>query len=178
MIQRLIGVIVTILILHAAIGIFFLLRNESNKTEHQEYVKETRYAWEAEDADRRREQERRLREEYGTNDIDRVAYDPKLSLPVSVRKLFEAVMPSEYDLEVRVHRFTEVEVFVNVYNMPQAPVLAGYLKEVFSRIDPDLVYMVIFTDGDRFRIVTNEMLTAVDDWQTADVEEIKRHCLP
>jgi len=173
--MRLIIVLTATLILHFAFAIVFQLQRGGIISDQQAETQTLDAKWSEEDAEREARQEEELQQKYGTNQLDRIAADPRMNIQLVEQKLFQAVMPHEYQTTVSVDRFTEFRVLVNVFNMPETATLAGYLKEVFSRLDPALVSETVFTDGDRFWIVDQAELTQLD-WKTATTEQIVRVC--
>ncbi|HUT53048.1 MAG TPA: hypothetical protein VM658_06630 [bacterium] len=177
-IQQLALVLLGAAVLHLFIAIGFLWSRNHMGGGQDQTIATLKDQWREEDAERRSEQEDELQSKYGTTKIDRIAFDPRMDIKLVLEKLCRAVMPNEYDIRVTVDRFTEFRIFVNTYNMPQTNVLAGYLKDIFSRVDPRYVYQVTFTDEDNFWIIDQAQLLRVGDWKSAGDDEIKKYCFP
>lgn len=176
--QKLLLALLGAAVLHFAVAIGFLFGKNSADHRLDQTITSLQEQWKEADLQKRNQEEEELQSKYGTNRLDRIAFDPRMDIQLVVQKMFEAVLPPEYSIEVSVNRFTEFKVFANVYNMPPTDVLAGYLKEVFSRIDPHYVDQVIFTDEDHFWIIDNGQLLRVGDWENAGLSQIQRSCFP
>ena len=178
LIQRLVLVGLGAAVIHLIIAISFLWVKNHGQENQEQTIAALQEQWKEEDNQRQAEQEQQLVAKYGTTKLDRIAFDPRMDIKLVLTKLFQAVMPSEYMTKVDVDRFTEFKIFVNVYNMPETNVLAGYLQEVFSRVEPRYVHQIIFTDEERFWIVDQTQLRFVPDWKNTSIEEIKKYCFP
>lgn len=159
--------------------IFFKVQRASSEGNQREEIQKLEAKWVDEDEARKTAQETELQGKYGTNPLDRIAADPRMNIKLSIEKLFQAVVPQgeTYITDVTVDRFTEFRVLIDTGNLPEPMKLAGMMKEVFSRIDPALVYEVIYTDGERFWIINQDQLTSLD-WKNSTLEQIIAACFP
>lgn len=176
MLTRFIILLATTLVIHMVCGLGFLWQKNSAIDSQESEMADLRTQWDEEDAERKAFQEQELQSKYGTSKLDRIVFDPRLDINLVLLKLFEAAMPSEYLVEVKTDRFTEFSIYVNVYNMPHTSDLAGYLKEVFSRVKPRYAYQVIFTDEDRYWVIDHNKLMRISDWKNASISDIKKKC--
>ena len=166
-----------LLVVHLVMATVFMMYNGNERTAHEGAIAALKSDWKNEDLDRTIEHEKMMQEQFGADKLSRITVDPRLGIEKTLLKLFEAVVPSEYTVEVKVDRFTEFQVVVNTFNMPKPDILAGYLKKVFSRFDDDYVYEVIFTDGENVWIIDRKQLQKVN-WKSGRDSQILRYCFP
>jgi len=174
--MRIIMVLISTVVLHLAIAIFFIVHSGSSRTELEETKKSLSFQFKKEMNELEREREQILLSEFGAGKMERIIYDPRLDIRLTLLKLFEAATSSEYLVEVKVDRFTEFEVYINVFNMPEPRTLAKQLKEAFTYIDPGYVFHVIFTDDEDYWIITRKQLERVGNWRRADISRILKYC--
>lgn len=174
---RLVLVVVGALVVHLALAIGFQVQRTGAHDDMKSELQALEAKWADEDKARKEKQENELSEKYGTNQLDRIAFDPRMDIQLALQKLFKAVLDPEYTVEVTSERFTEFRVVVSTGNLPEPAKLAVVLKEVLSRIDPGLVYEIVFTDGDRFFIVEPYQFRSLD-WSSASIEQVMAVCLP
>jgi len=176
LLTRLIAVLVTTLVVHLVIGLGFLWQKNSAWESQKSEIASLRAQWDEQDFERKSVQEEELKSRYGTTKLDRISFDPRMDIRLVILKLFEGVMPPEYLVTVDVDRFSEFMVYINVYNMPETGSLAGYLKEVFSRVDSRDVYQLIFTDEDNYWIIDQNKLSKIGNWENTSIKDIKKNC--
>jgi len=174
---KMILVIVGGLALHFIIAGGFIFQRGSARNSLNARLQTLQSKWDDEDKARKEQQENELQQKYGTNQLDRIAADPRKNIQMALQKMFKAVLDSECTVDVTVDRFTEFRVYVTTGNLPEPLKMAVPLQEVFSRIDPALVYEVVFTDGDRFWLFEAYQLQSID-WKTATPEQIVAACFP
>ena len=174
---KLILVVVGGLALHFIIAAVFLVQRGSAREGLRQQIQQLEEKWADEDQTRHEKQEAELQEKYGTNQFDRIAADPRMNIRLATQKLFKAVLDGEYTVEVTVDRFTEFRVVITTGNLPGPATLAGPLREVFSRIDPKLIYEIVLTDGDRFWILEPGRFQDLD-WKTATPEQMAAALFP
>ncbi len=175
--QKMITVVVAAIVLHLACGIGFMWCGNRSAENHGEGIRKSKLQWGRDDDNRRALQEEELQAKFGTTKLDRIAYDPRMDVRLVLDKLFVEATPETYEIEVTVDRFDEFTVYVFTLNQPDKFVLAGYMKEVFARVDPALVNQLIFSDGDEFVIVENAQLVKISDWENASTDEVVKTCL-
>jgi hypothetical protein len=176
--QQLAMVLLGAAVLHLLMAIGFLGGRSHLRSSHDQAIATLNDQWKEEDAERKAKQEDELQSKYGSTKLERIAFDPRMNIKLVLEKLLHAAMPAEYDIRVSVNRFTEFRIFVNVYNMPEPSKLAGYLKGVFSLVDPRFVYQIVFTDEDNYWIIDQSQLLNVGDWKTASTSQIMKYCFP
>jgi hypothetical protein len=174
---KIILVLVGGLALHFLIAAGFLIQRGSARDGLVQETKTLESKWADEDQLRKEKQEAELQQKYGTNQLDRIAADPRMDIRLALQKLFKAVLESENTVVVTVDRFTEFRVYVTTGNLPEPSKLAGPLKDVFTRIDPKLVDEIVFSDGDRFWVIEAYRFHNLD-WQNATTEQIVTACFP
>jgi hypothetical protein len=176
--MRFILVVSAALVLHLVMALGFMVCRSSALRGYHDQVRDWEKDWETEDYDRETAQAEELKVEYGAGPLELLAYDPRLDIQTVLRKLFQAATPNTYVVEVGVDRFTEFSIAINVFNMPDKKILAGYLQEVFSRVDPAPVYQVVFytTTENNYLVVDQARLRAVRDWKGMSKEEIAKIC--
>jgi len=174
---RLVLVVVGCLVMHFALAIGFQIQRGGARDDMKSELQALEVKWEEEDKAKREQQESELSEKYGTNQLDRIALDPRMNIQLALVKMFKALVDTEYKVEVTPERFTEFRVVVSTANLPEPVKLAAVLKEALSRIDPALVYEIVFTDGDRVYIVEPYQFRSLD-WKTASIEQVMAVCFP
>ena len=174
---KIILVVVGGLALHFIIAGGFLIQRGSARDNLKKEIQSLENKWADEDQARKEKQEAELTGKYGTNQLDRIAADPRKNIQLAVQKLFKAVLDPENTVDVTVDRFSDFRVYVSTGNLPEPNKLAGPLKEVFTRIDPKLINEIVFSDGDRFWVLEPYQFQNLD-WPNATVEQIVTACFP
>jgi len=175
--QKMITVVVTAIVLHLACAIGFMWCGNRSAENHSEGIRKTKEQWGRDDANRRALQEEELQAKFGTTKLDRIAYDPRMDVALVLDKLFEEATPETYEIDVRVDRFNEFTVYVYTVKQPDKFTMAGYMRQVFMRVDPALVYQLIFSDEDDFVIVETAQWLKISNWETATSDDIVKACL-
>jgi hypothetical protein len=175
--MRLIIVVSAAVVVHLALALGFIACRHSADIASEDEIRALAKQWEAEDDQRLESEKEELAKEFGAGELDLLAYNPAVDIETILRKLFDGVTPDTYVVEVKVDRFSEFTVLVNMFQMPEKPQLAGYLKQVFSRVDPNLVYQVAFYVKDQFIVVDRTQLLQIEDWKNANEDEIIEKCL-
>jgi len=163
-------------VVHFTMGIGFLWQKNIANRNNNDAIASLQSRWESEDRERKARQEEELQSKYGTNKLDRIAFDPRMDIELVLLKMFEAAMPPEYLITVKVDRFSEFSIDVNVFNMPETDKLARYLKEIFSRVEPRHVHKIVFTDEDNYWVINRGRLLKVGNWKNASVSQIMKQC--
>ena len=174
--QKFVLVLLGTAVIHFAMGIGFLWQKNIAEKSLDNTISSLRDKWKSEDREREAKPEEELQSKYGTNELDRIAFDPRMDIELVLLKMFEAAMPSEYSIKVSVDRFTEYSAHINVYNMPETDILARQLKEVFSRVQPKFVHKIVFTDEDNYWIIDRRQLQKIGNWKSASISEIMKCC--
>jgi hypothetical protein len=174
--QRYALVLLGTAVVQFVIGIGFLWQKNIANRNNDEAVASLQSRWESEDREREARQEEELQSKYGTTKLDRIAFDPRLDVELVLLKMFEAALPSEYLVTVKVYGFSEYSINVNVFNMPETDKLARPLKEIFSRVKPKYVHKIVFTDEDNYWLINRGQLLRVGNWKKASVSQIMRYC--
>jgi hypothetical protein len=172
--MRVITVIIAGIVVHLFLGIGFINCRGNARTKSQEFIAEWHKDWESDDITRQRAFEDELKTKFGTDKLDQIAYDPRLDIRMALEKLFKAVAPGTAEVTVEVDRFTEFTVEFKVIKMPSKAEAAGFMKAVFSRVDANQVYRIIFTDGDTFMMSDRSQFLRVSDWKNATIDDIIR----
>jgi hypothetical protein len=173
---KMIMVIAGCLALHVILAVGFAMQKSGAYAKNQRAIENLTQQWINEDEARKAEQEGQLLDKYGTTKPDRIAFDPRLDIGQGFDRLLLEVLPSTYERKISTDRFADFKIVLHTENLPERTVLAGWLREVFSRIDPVFVYRFIVTDNERATIITRGQLRCVTDWKYADNVEIIRCC--
>lgn len=174
---RLIAIAATILVLHVVIAFGFLTHKTHAREERESQFAELQQKWAAQDQDREQKQAEELEAKYGANRLDRIALDNRLGILLELEKLCAAIFPKENFVTVKADRFTEFSIYVTMPDVSDTKLLAGYLKDILSRVDPRWIHEVIFRQEKNLRVVDQAKLLKVD-WKNADLPEIIAVCLP
>jgi len=171
-------VLISAVVAHLVLAIVFTSISRGARTEHLKAVDELKMDWNEQDREREKEQEKELLARFGVGKTERAAFDPRLDIRLTYQKLCQAVMPSDYLIDVTVDRFSEFNIYVDIGKMPETDKLAEQLRELFSVIGPDYLYQVIFTDENHYWVIDTEQLKKVKNWKRAGNSEIIRYCFP
>jgi hypothetical protein len=175
--MRVITVIIAGIVVHLFMAIGFVNCRGKARTTSQDTVSELHKQWESDDITRGRQFEEELKTKFGTDKLDQIAYDPRLDMPLALEKLFKAVSPgtgTSTKVTVDIDRFTEFTVTLAVIKMPSRTDAAAMMKAVFTRVDPNQVYRIIFTDGDSYLLSDRAQFLRVTDWKNATLDDIAK----
>jgi hypothetical protein len=173
---KMILVIVGVVVLHVVLAFGFAMQKSGAYEKNQKAIEDLAAQWKTEDESRKAEQEGQLLDKYGTTKSDRIAFDPRLNITQGLDKLLLEILPSNYERQISTDRFADFQVVLKTENPPDRATLAGWLRDVFSRIDPVFVHRFIVTDGERATIITRDHLLCVGDWKNADNMDVMRCC--
>lgn len=175
--SKMIIAVVGALVLHLFVAVGFLMSKNSAIDDYRMKTDDMKRTWEIEDYKRQEVQEEELVTKYGTTKLDRVSYDPRLSIKLVLDKLLKEMLPVHFQYSVSVDRFTEFKIYIKSGMLPDKSVLADYLKQMFTRVNPEYVYQIVFTDGEKYFVIHRDDIFKVGNWHNAERKTIYRYCL-
>jgi len=178
--MRVILAVALAIVLHLGTAVGSMMYQKSANQNHRDTIETLGNTWGEEDTIKRTKHDDRLLNELGVDKFDRIVCDQRLDIQLVLKKLSLSVAEKSMEkpsVEVDVERFTEYSVLVWAEKTPNSVDIANYLKEVFSRINPEYVHQFTITDGKDWRLINHRKLLAVTDWKEASVDEIINKCL-